>query len=62
MSDFRSMLVNEVVGAGHATEDAVPTPKQFRGIPMPIGGVPPATPAGARVLTGSPASTIPQPA
>jgi hypothetical protein len=61
MSDFVSLIVQEVLGPGCVTEDAYPLPKQFRGIPMPVGGVPPATPAGARVLTGSPASTIPQP-
>lgn len=62
MSDFVGMIVGEILGPGHAIEDANPVPQVFRGIPMPVGGVPPATPAGARVLTGSPASTIPKPA
>ena len=61
MSDYRSMMVNQIVGPGAHTEDAIPIPKQFRQIPIANGGVPPATPAGATPLTGSPASTIPQP-
>lgn len=61
MSQFRSSWVREIVGPGAVTEDANPIPKQFRQIPIENGGVPPATPAGAKVLTGSPASTIPKP-
>lgn len=61
MSDFVGLIAKEVLGPGHVTEDAYPLPKQFRGIPIAVGGVPPATPVGARVLTESPASTIPSP-
>lgn len=61
MTDFVSMIVSEVIGPGHATEDANPVPRVFRGIPTPVVGVLHATPAGAKRPTGSPASTIPQP-
>ena len=61
MSKFISLVAKEVIGPGHTLEDAYPVPKQFRGIPIVVEGVPPATPVGARVLTESPASTIPSP-
>lgn len=61
MSSFRSMIANQVFGPDTHTEDANPIPVQFRQIPIENGGVPPATPAGARALTGSPASATPQP-
>jgi hypothetical protein len=61
MTDFTDMYVQAALGPGHKVEDANPTPRPFRGIPIVVGGVPPATPAGATVLTGSPASTIPSP-
>jgi len=56
-----SFIVKEVVGPGHVTEDANPTPKTFRGIPTVVAGVQRTTPTGANPPTGSQVSTIPQP-
>lgn len=62
MTDFVSVVVKEVLGPGHLVEDSNPVPTPFRGIPIANGGVPPTTPAGARVWpTGINVSTIPKP-
>jgi len=61
MSRNLSLLVKEVIGPGHALEDGNPIPVAFREIPIAVGGVPPATPAGVHAPTGSPVSTIPKP-
>jgi hypothetical protein len=61
MTDFVSFIVKEVIGPGHAVEDANPTPKAFRQTPPVVAGVQHATPTGAKQPTGSQARTIPQP-
>ena len=61
MSRTLDMLVKQVIGPGHVLSDDLPTPIAFRGIPTVVGGVPLVTPAGAKVLTGSNASTVPSP-
>ena len=61
MTGFTDFLVKEVIGPGNRIEDAKQTPIVFRGTPVAVGGVQPTTPAGAKMPTGSPVSTIHQP-
>jgi hypothetical protein len=61
MSRNLSVMSKQIIGPGHALEDANPVPIVFRGTPIPVVGVPPATPSGPKMVTGSDARQIPQP-
>jgi hypothetical protein len=60
MSRFRSVMTKQILGPGVETEDANPTPKQFR-IPIVGAGVQRTTPVEATSPINSPVSKTPQP-
>jgi hypothetical protein len=61
MSRTLSVMSKQIIGPGHALEDANSTPIVFRETPNPVNGVSLATPVGPATVTGSDARKIPQP-